>query len=165
MTVLRAANFDIQGPGLDWLPAPRRRLGKLILGARVAWRAPRLDRDLAAGVPPDCDELHAARALQLLSPRRRRQLAAGLETVVRLASTPPTFDARAPLQRAAIRAERHALLDLAARLLAPRPVSAQGVAIASLILSEPQSPLHEVTAPGAIEALALTALTALEHLA
>jgi hypothetical protein len=162
--MLEAARFSLSAPRLDALPTrPRRWPGRLRFRVGLAWRASQLDRDLAAGGRPGSDELHASRALQLLSATYRQRIAQSLETVVRL-SARRSSAARIPLQRAAIRDERHALLDLAARLLSPRPVSAQGVAIAVLLLSEPDSPLHEPAPPGAIEALAHAALDTLEHL-
>ena len=142
--MLEAGQFGSPGPALDALPLrPRRWAGRLGLRMRVVWRARALDRDLATGGRPDRDELHASRALQLLSPTCRRHLAEGLTKAVR---------------RTATGDERGALLDLAARLLSPRPVSAQGVAIAVLLLSEPDSPLHVPARPGAIGALARVAL-------
>jgi hypothetical protein len=163
MTMLEATRFAPHGPGLDALPVRRRRWpGRLWLRIALARRVQALDCDLAVGGRPDGDELHASRALQLLSTGYRRQLAEGLEKAVRLSARRPDPLGLA-LQRAAIRHERHALLDLAARLLAPRPVSAQGVAIAVLLLREPDSPLHAPGPPGAIEALAHVALDALEQ--
>jgi hypothetical protein len=141
--MLDADQFAAAGPALDALPVRRRRwAGRLWLRAKLAVRAPALDRDLATGGRPDRDELHALRTLQLVSTTYRRHIAEGLEKAVRLT----------------ISEEREALLDLAARLLSPRPVSAQGVAITVLLLSEPDSPLHEPSRPGATAELARTAL-------
>jgi hypothetical protein len=130
--MLDADQFAIPGPALDALPVRRHRWpGRLWLRAKLAFRAPALDRDLATGGRPDRDELHALRTLQLVSTTYRRHVAEGLEKAVRR-------DART-----VIADEREALLDLAARLLSPRPVSAQGVAITVLLLSQPDSPLHD----------------------
>jgi hypothetical protein len=165
-TMLEADLFALPGPPLDALPLrPRRRAGRLWLWMKLVCRARALDRDLAAGGRPDRDELHASRTLQLLSATYRRQIAEGLEKAVRVSARRRGPElARSQLQRTAIWDERAALLDLATRLLSPRPASAQGVAIAVLLLSEPDSPLHEPARPGAIGALARTALDGLEHL-
>jgi hypothetical protein len=160
--MLEAERFATDGPAFDALPVRRRRWpGRLRLRLALVRRGAALDCDLARGRRPDSDELHATRALQLLSNTYRRHIAEGLERAVRLSTRPPQL-AGIAMQRVAIRDERDALLDLAARLLAPRPVSAQGVAIATLLLREPDSPLHVPARPGAIDELAGVALDALE---
>jgi hypothetical protein len=56
---------------------------------------------------------------------------------------PAAISSAVPVQRAAVAACRPELLELAARLRAPGPVYAHGVAAASALLSEAASPLYQ----------------------
>lgn len=166
MTIPPAMNraFPLR-PALETLPRrhPRWRPPRLFARAQVAWHAQRLDQDLAAGIAPNCDELHTLRAMQLLAARRRPGIAHGLERAVRDSERPPAFDARAPLQRVAIGADCQALLDLTTRLRDRRPATAHGIALASLLVTDANSPLYRQTPHGTSQTLAHAALTALDQ--
>jgi hypothetical protein len=122
----------------------------LSLRARVLLRRGMLDSLLAAGADPSWDPELGLRAEQISTPRTRRTLAASLERAVSDAQRPPRWTCSAPLARRAIRKAAPELRALAARLIAERAPSPQGVALASQLLRDPGSPLY---APGGEEAL------------
>jgi hypothetical protein len=91
------------------------------LGWRALWRTRRLTKD-----------------------RNRRRLAAGIEGAVADAESPRRgFGSAIPVQRRAVIACRDDLLELAERLRAPRPVYAQGVAMAEALLTNSGSALYQ----------------------
>jgi hypothetical protein len=107
---------------------------------------PVLDRQLAAGRPPESGGLLAARAEQLVSGPRRRRLVQGWERMLDQAQTAPRpRDPHAPLcRRRIIRAVGDVRAMLVA-LSAPLPVSARGVAMASRLLSDGTGPLYSAS--------------------
>jgi hypothetical protein len=115
------------------------------LSERLAarWRAGSLERELARGAVPESAAALALRAQQLIGPSMRAALARRLRGVLRDARRAPRVGStRVPPQRRAIVAAGHELERLAARLLAPDPVSARGVAQVRVLLSDGCGPLY-----------------------
>jgi hypothetical protein len=81
---------------------------------------------------------------RLTSDRTRRRLANGLTRLVADAQKPaPAISAAIPIRRAAVMAVSPELLELATRLRAPGPAYAQGVSLASELLTDGNSPLYQ----------------------
>jgi hypothetical protein len=103
----------------------------------------RLDARLASGEAPEKSRLLAVRAVQLTSPRTRRHVARCWDELAARARYPqPFFDARAPVARSQIDAAADEIGRIAELLRAPRPVSAQGVALAAGLLTMAGSPAY-----------------------
>jgi hypothetical protein len=125
---------------------------------RVGWllahlRAPRLDRQLAAGSVPWRSPVHAARALQLTSDGHRRGLARSLERLVEHAEPPPGGPFRGSVVQPCREQVREALpliLMIAARLRSGAPVDARGVARLCALLSDGAGPCYSRSDPGAL---------------
>jgi hypothetical protein len=114
----------------------------LAVRARVFLRRGKLDSLLAAGADPSWDPELGLRAAQISTPRRRHALAQSLERAIWEAHRPPRWGCAAPLDRRAIRAATPELSALALDLrVAPAP-AAQGVALATQLLRNPDSPLY-----------------------
>ncbi len=110
-------------------------------GARLL--ASSLDRRLAAGHAPEDDPLSATRAQTLVSPERRRALAANWEHLLEVAvQRPPRYRRGAPLCCDRIARADTAVRAMVVALMAPLPVSARGVAMASRLLSDGAGPLY-----------------------
>ena len=106
-------------------------------------RALRLDRDLAAGRPPEDSWLLAARAQDLVAVRTRQVLAGDWEHLLRVIRRPAV--SRSPLAaicRHRVAAAESDIREMVSRLLAPLPVSARGVATASTLLGDGAGPLY-----------------------
>lgn len=99
-----------------------------------------LDAALAAGEAPESRAALALRAARLIAPRMRRRLARSLRAFVEM-STRPSIPRRAPIGPHVRHAARD-LLELADRLETPGPVSARGVALVCVLLSNGNGPLH-----------------------
>jgi hypothetical protein len=107
--------------------------------------------------------LRAQREARMVSPRSRRRLAEGLErSVARAGRRRPAFSAVVPVCAQAKDDAREALLDLAERLRAPRPVDADGMRLARALLVDGSGPLYVPTAPGTLRRAAVRALEALD---
>ncbi len=105
----------------------------------------------------------ATREAHMTSERARRRLAQSIERAVARAAGPPPFrTAVVPVAREAAGEARGALLDLAERLRAPRPVVADGVRLARALLVDGDGPLYVPQEPGELRAAALRALDALD---
>ena len=107
------------------------------------WRARRLDRELADGVPPEASTALALRAQRLTEPDRRWSMAGALRRVLHDANV----DRRQRLGRVtpnlrAVRSAAEELSRLADTLDDPGPVAAQGVARAWLLLTDGTGPLY-----------------------
>jgi len=107
------------------------------------WRARRLDRELADGVPPEASAALALRAQRLTEPDRRWSMAGALRRVLRDANV----DRRQRLGRVtpdlrAVKSAAEELTRLADTLDDPGPVAAQGVARAWLLLTDGTGPLY-----------------------
>lgn len=113
--------------------------------------AARLDRELAAGTPPETSAGLAARAMALTSAKARRDLATSVQRILAAAGQPPTVMlspaaavrlARIPVNRARISQSAVPLAHLAECLAAPGPVPVQGVAMVSRLLADGTGPLY-----------------------
>ena len=119
---------------------------------RVTWRerlqahlcGDRLDRMLAAGVPPETDPLLALRAAQISSPRSRQELAVlvrrMLATATRDEESP--FRARSMAILPRVKQARREFEALADHLEAPVPLPARGMAAVKLLLRDGAGPLY-----------------------
>jgi len=114
-----------------------------LLRLRVWLNAHDLDRRLADGCRPVGSAQLELRTLQLASARCRWSLAAAL--VSRVAESRRPIDPRSaitPLRRSAVLAAGDDLLCLAGALTHPGFNDVRGVALASCLLRDPQSPLY-----------------------
>jgi hypothetical protein len=165
-------NFQSQtAQGRDWpagdgdqhasrLPATR----SLGVSIRVFARRDRLTNDLAEGADPGSSPELALRAAQLTSDRRRKQLARTLRRIISEARDPYRTGLRVIIiKRAAVLEAQDALNALIARLNAPEPVHAEGIAICERMLTNAlQSPLYNPAEPGALRRVVLVATEALD---
>jgi hypothetical protein len=133
-------------------------LGRLTLRRLRPWHrvlarcaAARLDRELAAGTPPESSAGLAARAMALTSMTVRRELAASLQRILATAGQPQAAmlspaaavrPVRIPINRLRISRSAVLLAELAGCLAAPGPVQVQGVAMLSLLLADGTGPLY-----------------------
>jgi len=107
-----------------------------------------LDQQLAAGGRPESTRLLAARAQHIVSLPRRTALAGHWDHLLRVARRAPSGRARAvPLRSATILGAETAIGELMERLTAPLPVGARGVAMASVLLTDPTSPVYTRRGP------------------
>ncbi len=124
-----------------------------------------LDRRLAAGADPARDRELAARAALLLRRTTRMQIAEGLEAAVasaRSGAGARSLSAIVPAAGPAVRCASEELLELARRLRAPEPVSAQGVALARELLVDGTRPLYAAHGGDQLARMARHARGALE---
>ena len=130
---------------------------------RVAARfsAPRLDFRLAAGEDPLGSTALAVRSAELVSPRVRRQLAAGLEHAWTENGDRPALSAAIPVDREAVAAAAPALRQLAQALRSRERVEVRGVALTQILLTQPGSPLYRSRHPEELYESAREALFAL----
>jgi hypothetical protein len=102
-----------------------------------------LDRQLAAGCSPESTRLLAARAQEIVQLPRRTALAGNWDHLLRVARRAPSRRTRGvPLRAAAILAAEPAIGELMECLTAALPVGARGVAMASVLLTDPTSPVY-----------------------
>ncbi len=122
-----------------------------------------LDHQLAAGCPPESTRLLAARAQGIVALPRRAWLASNWDHLLRAARRAPSRRTRTmPLRAAAILAAEPAIRELMERLTAPLPVGAQGVATASVLLTDPTSPVYSRRSPRTLADLLHTAIAQLD---
>jgi hypothetical protein len=116
------------------------------LAARLL--ASSLDRQLAAGCPPQTSRALAIRAEQIVSPAGRRELARYWAHVLDLSVRPPVpLPLHGPLRRGAVaRAERDVreMIDV---LTGGQPIATRGAALARWLLSDGTGPLHNQRSP------------------
>jgi hypothetical protein len=112
-----------------------------------------LDGQLAAGRSPESSRPLAARAQDIVALRRRRSLARDWEHLLRVARraravprSAPSIQA-APIQSDRIAAAGPAIGELVRRLTVPLPVTAQGVAMARVLLTDATSPVYRRHSP------------------
>lgn len=142
------------------LAARRRRFTDRIL-AHVF--GPSLDHQLAAGRPPESGQLLAARALALVCLGRRRALARNWERLLAAARRPAApGPARILLCRDRILAAEPDIHEMVARLRAPLPVAARGVAAAEVLLTDAAGPLYNRHNQAALPALLRSAIAQLD---
>jgi hypothetical protein len=124
---------------------------------------PSLDHQLAAGCPPESNRLLAARAQDIVSLPRRTSVAGSWEHLLRVARRAPAVRTRAvPLNAAAILAAEPAIREMMDRLIAPLPVTARGVAAATIPLVDAASPVYGRQSPEALADLLDVAITQLD---
>jgi hypothetical protein len=105
----------------------------------------------------------ATREARIASERFRRHLAERYEHAVdRAAQRYAPFTAAVPVCPEAAGQARGALLDVAERLRAPRPVDPAGARMALALLVDGAGPLYAPARPGDLRAAALRTLRALE---
>lgn len=110
-----------------------------------------LDDQLAAGVDPRSGPALRTRAAQLYRGRVRRGIARQLSRTVAAAGKASSYPfGFARLARSGILAEGDALMELADRLEAPRPVEPIGVALAKQLASDANSPLRVGAEPATL---------------
>jgi hypothetical protein len=103
-----------------------------------------LDRQLAAGRPPESARLLAARAQHIVSVPSRKAVARNWDRLLRRAHRDPATrpTALAPLCTDQIAAAEPAIGVLMERLAAPLPVTAKGAALARLPLTDAIGPVY-----------------------
>jgi hypothetical protein len=106
--------------------------------------------------------LGAVREARMTSAAARRRLAESFERAVARADRRSVFSAAVPVCREAAGDARSALLDLAERLRAPRPVDPAGVRLARSLLVDGGGPLYVTERPGQLRAAAMRTLGALD---
>jgi hypothetical protein len=122
-----------------------------------------LDQQLAAGCSPESTRLLAARAQRIVSLPHRTSLARSWEHALRVARRGPGVRTPAvPLNVRAILAAEPAIRELRERLAAPLPVTAQGVAAATVMLTDATSPVYGRPSPDALALLLDAAITELD---
>jgi hypothetical protein len=122
-----------------------------------------LDQRLAAGCLPESTRLLAARAQHIVSLPRRTSLAGHWDHLLRVAQRAPSRRTRAvPLRATAILAARPAIEELTERLTTPLPVGARGVAMASVLLTDPTSPVYGRRGPRSLADLLQAAIIQLD---
>jgi hypothetical protein len=103
-----------------------------------------LDRRISDGASTDGDLLIAARARDLISPRRRSDLAYWWQHVTIEAGLPPRGGRAIRVSGPAVRMAQQEIDVLVQTLRSGRPVSARGVASARLLLTNGCGPLFGV---------------------
>jgi hypothetical protein len=102
-----------------------------------------LDAQLADGQRAEDDRLRAVRASTLATPAARHQLVTSWENVLSSTTRPRSpIDASVPVQVFRVLAAEDDIRHLIASLRAPTPVSARGVAVASMLLTDGTGPLY-----------------------
>ncbi len=160
----RAQSYGARfGSSLD--AGSHRRASSLRLWVRVTVQRAKLTRALAEGMDPlSTDEL-ALRARQLTSERTRRTFARSLRrAIVDAHQRPRTRSAVSIIDRRAVLDAEAAIVEMSERLLSPRPVSAEGMAMLERILTNADgSPLYNRSARGALERTIRVATAALDR--
>jgi len=115
-------------------------------------RCRQLDRDLAAGIATRRSPTHAARALQLTSPRNRRRLARSLQRLLQDANDPRIYfmSAVVPPSRSQVREARSLIVEIVSRLRSGDPVDAPGVARLATLLRDGAGPCYSRSRAGAL---------------
>jgi hypothetical protein len=122
-----------------------------------------LDQQLATGTPPESSRLLAARARDIVSLPHRQSLARSWDHLLRVARRAPSLRTPAvPLNVAAILTAEPAIRELTARLTASLPVPAQGVAAATIPLTNATSPVYGLQSPDALAGLLDDAINQLD---
>jgi hypothetical protein len=119
-----------------------------------------LDRLLAAGHAAESDRLLAARAQHLVRLTRRRALARDWEHLLAVARRAPA--PAVPLCRDRIAAAEPRIRELVASLRVPLPVPVQGVAAASVLLTDATGPLYHRRSRAVLDTLLRDAIAQLD---
>lgn len=136
----------------------------LRLQLRTARRRAELTRELAGGTNPSTSPELALRAAQLTSDLNRRTTARNLRCTISEAHKPPMTRSRMVIvQRAAVIDAESAINAMIERVRSPKPVQAQGMALAERILTNADgSPLYNASEPGTLRREMRGAAAALE---
>jgi hypothetical protein len=162
--------------GLSAQSATTQERGTLVLGDPLVLRQRRfadrllarvyagsLDRQLAAGCPPETALLLAARADDIVSMRARRAVAANWDHLLRVTRRPEGRRWPAiPVRSARILAAEPAIRELMRALTTPLPVSARGVAMAIVLLTDATGPVYTRRGSGTLAAALEDAITQLD---
>lgn len=119
-----------------------------------------LDRLLAAGQTAEPERLLAARARYIVSLPRRRALARDWEHLLAVARRAPA--PAVPLCRDRIAAAEPRIRELMDCLRVPLPVPAQGVAAATVLLTDATGPLYHRRSQAALDDLLRDAIAQLD---
>ena len=119
-----------------------------------------LDRQLAAGETAESDRLLGARAQHIVSLPRRQALARVWEHLLEVAHRAPT--PAVPLCRDRIAAAEPRIRELVTCLRVPLPVPAQGVAAATVLLTDATGPLYHRRSQEALDDLLGDAIAQLD---
>jgi hypothetical protein len=139
------------------------RAGGLRLHLTAAWHSVTLDRRLAEGVDPQTSAVLALRARKLTGPRGRKRVADGLAGAVRRAAdTRPGITAAVRPDARSLLEARTVLAALERRLRGFEAVTAQGVAMLGVLLTDAASPLYRSSGPGELASRLRAAAAALE---
>jgi hypothetical protein len=107
-----------------------------------------LDRQLASGCPAGTSRALAIRAREITSAARRRELAQRWDHVLDQARRPAVpRTPRAPLCRDRVAAAEPDVREMITVLARTSPIAARGVAMASLLLTDGNGPLHNHRSP------------------
>jgi hypothetical protein len=128
------------------------RIGAFGLRLKVWWSRRRLTRELAGGAAVVDSRQLALRAAQLTGRRTRETIACSIADLLDQAERgAPVLSSRVPVNRPRVRAVHDELLELVDRLRSGEGVRAQGVALALLLLTDPEGALHgDGTTEGAL---------------
>jgi hypothetical protein len=131
---------------------------------RTACHRNALTRALADGVDPDTSDELSLRATQLTSPRHRRTIARSLRGAVTEAHHPAATRSRMVIiRRPAVVEAEDEINTMIQRLSEPKPVRAEGVAIAERMLTHAEaSPLYDDAEPGSLRRVVSVATEALD---
>jgi hypothetical protein len=135
--------------------------GRLRLRLSVLRNLGRLDARLVASEDPRGDAALACRSRQLTSRRSRHRLAKGLERAWSSHRDDAVLSAAVPVDGRAVEVARPVLQQLAQALRRRRAVEARGVALTSVLLTEPGSALYRPVYREELYELAREALFAL----
>jgi hypothetical protein len=129
--------FDNDNPD-RFVTRPSRAFDRVL--ARLGASA--LDRQLAAGRPPEANRFLAARANELVLISSRQALARDWEHILQMSRRlPVSRNPRVPLCRDRIVGAEDDVHEIVTWLSAAMPLSARGVAMASVLLSDAGGPL------------------------
>ncbi|HEX4017812.1 MAG TPA: hypothetical protein VHX15_13850 [Frankiaceae bacterium] len=127
------------------------------------WRSLTLDSQLAEGFQADTDRLRLVRAEVLSLPRTRLELAREWEMVMDRSVRPHRGGrVRIPLQYRQIRLAETAIRRLVAGLRSGRAINVQGVAMASLLLTDGTGPLYNPARAGELRGFVNSAVDHLD---
>jgi hypothetical protein len=134
---------------------------------RVRWKRRDLDAALADGANPATSAELALRAEQLAEPAMRARIAAGIENLFRLATEGPgpratTAMVVSTFDRRRLAANRPGLAALSARLRGEGPHTVRGLAMASILLDDDESPLYAPTTVDELEPAVRATIWALD---
>jgi hypothetical protein len=134
---------------------------------RVRWKRLDLDSELARGANPVKSEELALRAEQLAEPAMRARIATEIENIVRLATTGPGPSATTAMVHTSfigyrVAANQPVLAALAGKLRARGPHALRGLAMASVLVGDADSPLYARSGVDTLEPAVRATISALD---